>query len=196
MLQIAEKLQICIMTHSDFSLRSKNLDSIKNKNKNKSKDPFEETKLPLDSCYDNISDRGKVYHTENTNENSKITEDDQMQTNCLQDNNNFESIMAELKSPMLPIRGAGLVHLSKLIMKKDHKIIKNMTQIEAIIQDNLNDSDSYVYLAAINALVALANIKPDLVLPRLCKEFINASDNSENGNYLSLKFSVIKSDMS
>lgn len=182
-MQIAKNLQICIMTHSKFDPWSKYPDTVNSKNLNKSKDLNKETYQPLDSNYDDINDGSEVYYTKNSNENCKTAEDDQIQTDRLQDGNNFESVMAELKNSLLPIRGAGLVHLSKLIMKKDCKVIENMAQIEAIIQDNLNDTDSYIYLAAINALVALTNIKPDLVLPRLCKEFINASDNSENGNY-------------
>ncbi|EDV29755.1 uncharacterized protein TRIADDRAFT_52476 [Trichoplax adhaerens] len=165
--QTANNLRICLATRSEFRSWSELQKG--------------EADPPLDLNHSCDPDHSKVYCSHATDKNTRESENDE-ESNREQERSNFKSIMAELEDPLIPIRGAGLVHLAKLITKKDPEVTENITQIETIIRTNLEDSDSYVYLAAINALVALTDIEPDLVLPRLCKEFINASENSEDGN--------------
>ena len=45
-----------------------------------------------------------------------------------------------------------------------------------LLQDNLEDEDTYIYLQCIHGLVEVANYSPDVVINLLTKEFAHVED--------------------
>ncbi|KAG1686328.1 Transport and Golgi organization protein 6 [Nymphon striatum] len=84
----------------------------------------------------------------------------------------FEKAWHDLSDPLLPVRGHGLLALANLISAKDSQTLQNKQKIRIIFQENLSNEDSYIYLAAIQGLVALCNIYPDEVIHHLTSEFV------------------------
>jgi hypothetical protein len=70
--------------------------------------------------------------------------------------NSFEQVLYELNDPLLPVRGHALILLRQLIERNDQECIKDATKTYEIIINGLQSSDSYIYLAAINCLIAYA----------------------------------------
>ena len=83
----------------------------------------------------------------------------------------FHHALQDLKDPLLPVQGHGLITLAKLIEKRDPETMSNSSILLTIFRENLMHSDSYIYLAAINGLVALASIMPREIIPILCQEY-------------------------
>ena len=100
--------------------------------------------------------------------------------------NSFEQVLYELNDPLLPVRGHALILLRQLIEKNDESCIKESTRVYQIIIDGLKSTDSYIYLAAINCLIAYTirmNSKEESknILKLLLDEFIkNNSKLNEN----------------
>ena len=90
----------------------------------------------------------------------------------------FQEALRDLKDPQIPTRGHALISLTKLVNSKDVETLNNTSVLLTIFKDNLSHSDSYVYLAAINGLVALALSAPlslENVLLTLCHEYAGLS---------------------
>ena len=68
--------------------------------------------------------------------------------------NSFEQVLYELNDPLLPVRGHALILLRQLIEKNDENCIKESNRVYEIIIDGIKSTDSYIYLAAINCLIA------------------------------------------
>lgn len=83
----------------------------------------------------------------------------------------FRNAMKELLDPLLPVRAHALRQLTSLVQTKDLEAISNSEKLLLIFRQQLEHSDSYVYLAAINGLVALGDKFPDQVVDTLCREF-------------------------
>ncbi len=87
----------------------------------------------------------------------------------------FRATLKELEDPVVPMRGHALIVLTQLIGSKDEETLRNSATLLRLLKENLHHSDSYVYLAAINALVALALASPaatsEVVLTTLCQEY-------------------------
>ena len=83
----------------------------------------------------------------------------------------FRNAMEELLDPLLPVRAHALRQLTSLIQSKDPEAISHSQKLLLIFRQQLEHSDSYIYLAAINGLVALGDKFPDQVVDTLCREF-------------------------
>ena len=83
----------------------------------------------------------------------------------------FHRALQDLKDPLIPVQGHGLITLTKLIEKRDPETMSNSSTLLTIFRENLMHSDSYIYLAAINGLVALASAIPREIIPTLCQEY-------------------------
>lgn len=119
---------------------------------------------------------------------------------CYQDlsssSNKFDEALKDLADPLLPVRAHGLVTLTRLIETKDayaiarNAIILRLFQVVNIsiicllrsaslshlciwLQENLKHEDSFIYLASINGLCALATAFPDKVIETLMLEYID-----------------------
>lgn len=84
--------------------------------------------------------------------------------------------IANVFDPLLPVRAHGIIELTKLIDAKNPEAISKKHLIFCLFQDQLKDSDSYIYLAAINGIASLGSLCTEDVLHVLCREFIQISD--------------------
>lgn len=111
--------------------------------------------------------------------------------------NKFDEALRDLADPLLPVRAHGLVTLTKLIETKDpyavarNAIILRLFQVTISIthllivhsaslfylciwlQENLKHEDSFIYLASINGLCALATTFPEKIVETLVLEYID-----------------------
>ena len=88
----------------------------------------------------------------------------------------FQQCLEELLDPQIPVRGHALATLARLIEARDDEALANSAQLLGVFEENLHHSDSYVYLAAINGLVAMAAVQPRRVLEVLCEEYAMFDD--------------------
>ena len=88
----------------------------------------------------------------------------------------FQRALAEAQDPEIPVKGHGLASLAKLIKAGDGQASANSLSLLGVFKETLHHTDSYVYLAAISGLVALASKHPREVLETLCREYAMFSD--------------------
>lgn len=91
------------------------------------------------------------------------------------DESELDTAINDICDPLLPTRGHGLLSLTKLIEKKDKEILERKQFVLNILQQNIINKDSFIYLNAINGLAALADIFPDTILNLLCEEYSDSS---------------------
>ena len=84
----------------------------------------------------------------------------------------LRQVVNDLSSPYQPIRSFALSRLQRLIETTDkERLEKEIPEVISILKKGLNDDDSYVYLAAVNAMVILASIDHQRILPILLELF-------------------------
>ncbi|KAI4498853.1 hypothetical protein M0802_006028 [Mischocyttarus mexicanus] len=86
--------------------------------------------------------------------------------------NTFEEAIKDLSDPLLPVRAHGIITLTKLIETKDQFAVARKTIILRLFQENLKHEDSFIYLAAINGMCALAVLYPKEIIEILVQEYI------------------------
>ncbi len=75
--------------------------------------------------------------------------------------------LSELASPMPPIRAKGLSGLRSLLLARQSAVMGALKELVPLIEEAMQDQDSFVFLAAINTLVGLADVAPSEALPLL-----------------------------
>jgi hypothetical protein len=75
--------------------------------------------------------------------------------------------ISELSSPMPPLRAKGLAGIRALLLTRDAATMAALTDLVSVLETALEDPESFVFLAAINTLVALADVAPSQALPLL-----------------------------
>lgn len=93
--------------------------------------------------------------------------------------NDLESVIRDACSEDIPTRGHGLIQLAKLIKKMDSETIAKKEYVFTVLKQNLRHEDSYIYLAAINGLEALALVHTGVALDLLSEEYV---DNGKDVN--------------
>lgn len=89
----------------------------------------------------------------------------------------IESILNEIRNnDFMPAKVHSLITLKQLIVSRHPSVKVKLSEILFEITFLLRDTESYLYLAAIKTLSALAIYHTDEVLPILIKEFTSASD--------------------
>ena len=88
----------------------------------------------------------------------------------------YESALFDVSDPLVPVQGHGLIALARLLEDKDAETIENLEKVRLLFQANLEDSDTYLYLASIRGLVIVARYSPDQVLEVLTREFALAGE--------------------
>lgn len=84
-------------------------------------------------------------------------------------------IAQDFRSPYQPVRSFALSRLHHLLQTSDKEsLAPELPAILSALKKGLNDDDSYVYLAAVNAMVILASTFHEQVLPILLETFSNA----------------------
>ena len=79
--------------------------------------------------------------------------------------------MKDLLDPLLPLRGHALITLSKLLRNRNKYAANAEDKLFDISEANLFSGDTYLYLSAINGLLALVDVHHGKVLPMLCEKF-------------------------
>ena len=143
------------------SCESQNTEHTSVKGKEKSvKASFENVKM----------DAGSVKSDENQIKTSSNLKD-KLNDNSASLKSSYQQALSELKDPLLPVRGHALIALRKLIEEKDPETLEQKDFLMEEFRRNLQDEDSYLYLGAVNALSALGEQCPLLVLPVLAAEY-------------------------
>ena len=86
--------------------------------------------------------------------------------------NKFEEALKDLADPLLPVRAHGIITMTKLIDSMDPYATARKAVILQLFKENLKHEDSFIYLAAINGLCALATSFPEVVIETLVQEYI------------------------
>ncbi|XP_028405085.1 transport and Golgi organization protein 6 homolog [Dendronephthya gigantea] len=84
----------------------------------------------------------------------------------------FDTAFEQLCDPLLPVRGHALIRLGNLLKARDTKAVAKVDILVKTFRDSLMHEDSYIYLAAVEGLVAAADIRSDDVIPYLAREFM------------------------
>ena len=80
--------------------------------------------------------------------------------------------MELLCDPLLPVRGHALMRLATLLKSRDAEALDKVDILVKTFRDSLIHEDSYIYLAAVEGLVAAADVRTDDVIPYLAREFV------------------------
>ncbi|KAL6047507.1 Transport and Golgi organization protein 6, variant 2 [Balamuthia mandrillaris] len=89
----------------------------------------------------------------------------------------MKQIFEELRDPLLPVRGHGLIALRRFLLSKHPLALQNKDKIFGVFQTQLQDEDSYVYLGAIQGLTALGDLFPRETVSLLVKFYIDPTFN-------------------
>ncbi|BHF70323.1 Transport and Golgi organization protein 6 [Sparganum proliferum] len=76
-----------------------------------------------------------------------------------------------LRDPLLPVRGHGLIEISRLLESRDPTVRGFEDKIYEVLVKQLDEEDSYLYLNAVRGLSALGNAFTDRLLPVLLHHF-------------------------
>lgn len=85
----------------------------------------------------------------------------------------FAASMRDLNDQLMPTRAHALVSLKHLINGRDEETMSNSQRLLDLLKVCLVDPESYIYLAAINTLAAMATVKPKRTIPFLTEAFLN-----------------------
>ncbi|XP_012232222.1 transport and Golgi organization protein 6 homolog isoform X2 [Linepithema humile] len=85
----------------------------------------------------------------------------------------FDEAMRDLSDPLLPVRAHGLITFTRLIENNDPSARARKAIVLRLFQENLKHDDSFIYLASINGLCALAAAFPKEVIEALIPEYID-----------------------
>ncbi|XP_014469341.1 PREDICTED: transport and Golgi organization protein 6 homolog isoform X2 [Dinoponera quadriceps] len=85
----------------------------------------------------------------------------------------FDKAVRDLADPLIPVQANGLMTLRKLIESQDPCTVARRGIVLSLLQTNLKHEDSYIYLASINGLCALATAFPQEVIETLVPEYID-----------------------
>lgn len=101
----------------------------------------------------------------------------------------FEGVLREaeqdLSSELVPLRARGVVTLTKLVRRShahahDAEWTPRVHALARVFLLHLYDSESYVFLAAVQGLAALADAHPDVAIPALVKALLDSSNSLES----------------
>lgn len=84
----------------------------------------------------------------------------------------FDEAFSQVCDPLIPVRGHGLLQLASLLRQRNTKAVQATDTLLKIFLEQLSHDDSYIYLAAIQGLVSLADVRADTVMPQLAREFV------------------------
>ncbi len=97
----------------------------------------------------------------------------------------FSKALDDVKDPLIPVKGHGLLALARLLQRRDPGTVANQEELLVLFRESLSHPDSYIYLAAIKGLVALASVNLRDTLPVLCQEYAQLSSQRAADSQLS-----------
>jgi hypothetical protein len=101
----------------------------------------------------------------------------------------FEDVLREaeqdLASQLVPLRARGVVTLTKLVRRshthaRDAEWTPRVYALARVFLLQLHDSESYVFLAAVQGLAALADVHPDVAIPALVEALCDSTNSLES----------------
>jgi hypothetical protein len=90
-----------------------------------------------------------------------------------------DEAIADIASPIAPIRAGGLIQLRRFLLMQDKTAIARLPAVLQIFGDNLSNEDSYVYLGAIQGLSAIGDIALHQALPYIQQNYANTARSLE-----------------
>lgn len=78
-----------------------------------------------------------------------------------------------ISNPLIPIRAGGLIQLRRFLLREDKDALDKLPHIMDTFVVHLSNSDSYVYLGAIQGLSAIADVQFNLAMPKLAEQYRN-----------------------
>ncbi|XP_052233496.1 transport and Golgi organization protein 6 homolog isoform X2 [Dreissena polymorpha] len=93
----------------------------------------------------------------------------------------IQQVYKELCDSLVPVRGHGLIRLTHLVQNKRKLLKPRAETILKIFEENLDHSDSYMYLSAVNGLSTLCDVFPEMTVSRVCHLFSNRGNDLQSG---------------
>ena len=104
----------------------------------------------------------------------------------------LEEVLKDIRHPMIPVKGHALIALRRLILNKDPGVTpQRQDEILKIFQEHLKHPDTYIYLAAIQGIAALASVNTDHVIEVLVEEYVADQKVKVNGAELRMKIGEV-----
>uniref|UniRef100_A0A1B6LQH4 RNA polymerase II assembly factor Rtp1 C-terminal domain-containing protein n=1 Tax=Graphocephala atropunctata TaxID=36148 RepID=A0A1B6LQH4_9HEMI len=137
----------------------------------KSKAENIEMRLLAEEAHEVIMTRGAM-KPERTGETSKKEDSVRSDAGKLVEKvSSCDEALRDACDPLLPIRGHAILQLGKLLASGDIQAKAKKDQILCILQENLKQEDSFLYLSAIEGLATMAAEFPDSVILSLTEQF-------------------------
>ncbi|XP_074598312.1 transport and golgi organization 6 [Brevipalpus obovatus] len=133
--------------------------------------------LQMMASLNTISEEEKLRCTSLANELKNLDRTEILNKKCPSDS--FDESIRNLNNPFMPSRAHALVTLRRLIDSGHPSTSKNFHQLITLLEASLKDPESYVYIAAINALASLALAHTQQCLPILIQSFKDANKTVE-----------------
>lgn len=103
-----------------------------------------------------------------------------------------DKAVEDVCDPLLPIRGHGLLTLTKLVERKNESAMARKQYIFNIFRQNLKHEDSYIYLSAVGGLAAMGDVLTDNVLEVLAEEYVDFSrKDTSDGHEIRMKLGEV-----
>ncbi|XP_066983576.1 transport and Golgi organization protein 6 homolog isoform X2 [Macrobrachium rosenbergii] len=150
-LMFVEQLRNTVVTHGVITSTSNKSDQAAT-----TKDPHLSNQTSSKSTHGKVSNPVNMVKTEDDSSHKRSS---------------YSEAMKDVVSHMLPIRGHGLLALSKLIEERDDETLSHKEQLLALFQHSLKEEDSYIYLMAVQGLAVLCDAFPEKVVDILTQEF-------------------------
>lgn len=103
----------------------------------------------------------------------------------------YQNMAALVCDSSIPERGYALVGLRRLIEQKDAETLANEENILKICYLNLVHPDTYIYLATIQVIAALAYRNPQMVIPQLAGKYAASSEAEKSSPEMRMKLGEV-----
>ena len=83
----------------------------------------------------------------------------------------YASALADANDIEIPVRGHGLIVLTRLVDQKDPETVDNIGHVIDLFKNNLQHKDTYVYLQSVKGLAMCCSFNPSLVISELTTQY-------------------------
>ena len=83
----------------------------------------------------------------------------------------MRQVLKDIQHEEIPIRAYGLAKLREMVLAKDPTALAHVDSIIIIFGSQLEDSDQFVYLRAVDGLAAIGDVRPALAVPELAGQY-------------------------
>ena len=92
--------------------------------------------------------------------------------------NSYLQALDDIEDTQIPIKGHGLISLTRLVTREDKEALTNIDSVIEIFRANLEHEDTYIYLQCIHGLAACASKHINLVISILTKQFSSLDESN------------------